>query len=241
MISCVCPSHNRLAACYNTQMGLTIHYSLHADPCPPAGARQFVERLHQRALDLPFIEVGEIVEYEGDECDFERREEDDPDRWLLVQASRVSEAELVPPTHLIAFSTWPAEGCEQANFGLAMYPAAKPGWDWASFCKIQYASNPNYKGIDNFLRAHLTVVTLLDFAQELGILEAVKDEGGFWEKRDAKDLVETVGRWNEVIAGLAGQFKDLLGERTQAEITNYPDFEHLEAKGRDSNDPHPSE
>jgi len=222
-------------------MGLTIHYELHAEPCPPTQVRQLVARLHQRALDLPFGEVGDIVECTGDECDFRRREAGDPDRWLLVQSRRMTDTELVPTIHLIAFSTWPAAGCEQANFGLGMYPAVGPGWHWASFCKTQYASNPDYEGIDNFLRAHLTVVKLLDFAQELGILEAVKDESGFWKKRDAKDLVETVGRWNEMMAGLVGQYRDLLGDEAVAETTDYPDFEHLEAKGRDHNRPRLSE
>lgn len=223
-------------------MGLTIHYGLHAEPCPPARARQLVEQLYQRALDLPFVEVGDIVERTGDECDFNQLEEGDPDRWLLVQSMRLNATdELVPPSHIIAFSCWPAEGCEQANFGLGLYPAAGPGWRWSSFCKTQYTSNPNYEGIKNFLRAHITVVKLLDYAQELGILEAVNDESGFWEKRDAKDLVETVGQWNEMMAGLVGQYKDMLGKDTEAEITSYPDFEHLEAKGRDPNRPRPSE
>ena len=222
-------------------MGLTIHYDLHAAPCPPTQARQFVEQLHQRALDLSFGEVGDIVEYEGNACDFRQREEGDPARWLLVQSMwRTPAGRLVPPRHILAFSTWPAEGCEQANFGLGMYPAAAPGWDWASFCKTQYASNPDYEGINNFLRAHFTLVRLLDHAQELGILNAVKDESGFWEKRDAKDLVETVGRWNQMMPGLVGQYRDLLGDEVVAEITNYPDFEHLEAKGRDHHRPHPS-
>jgi hypothetical protein len=216
-------------------MGLTIHYDLHADPCPPAQARQLVERLRQRALDLPFGKVGDIVEFEGQDCDFQQRDRGDPCRWLLVQSLRMTDTELEPPSHLIAFSTWPAEGCEQANFGLARYPTAGLAWHWASFCKTQYASNPDYEGIDNFLRAHLTLVRLLDFAQEPGILRAVKDEGGFWEKRDVKDLVETVARWNQMIAGLVGQYKDLLGDESVAEITKYPDFEHLEAKGRDDN------
>ena len=35
-----------------------------------------------------------------------------------------------------------------------------------------------------------------------------------------------------VIAGMVGQFKDQLGDAVVAEMTKYPDFEHLEAKGR---------
>jgi hypothetical protein len=214
-------------------MGLTIHYELHAEPCPSTRARQLIEGLHQRAFDLPFGKVGDIVEYEGEGCDFRRREGGDPHRWLLVQSMRMTDTELVPPNHVIAFSTWPAEGCEPANFGLGMYPVAEPGWHWASFCKTQYASNPNHEGIANFLHAHLTVVKFLDFAKELGVLRAVKDESGFWEERDVKALVETVGHWNEMMAGLVGQYKDLMGDKAVAEITNYPNFEHLEARGRD--------
>lgn len=34
------------------------------------------------------------------------------------------------------------------------------------------------------------------------------------------------------IAGWAGRFKDAFGEGVVSEITKYPNFEHLEAKGR---------
>src|SRR5262249_2710819 len=36
------------------------------------------------------------------------------------------------------------------------------GWQWRSFCKTQYASDPQVGGIPNFLRCHISVVTLLD-------------------------------------------------------------------------------
>ena len=45
-----------------------------------------MQRLHQAALDLPFQQVGEIVEFRGDECDWRQRAEGDPYRWLLIQA-----------------------------------------------------------------------------------------------------------------------------------------------------------
>jgi hypothetical protein len=139
-------------------MGLTIHYSLRSDAGSADKARRQVEALRQRALDLPFAEVGELVEFEGDDCRFERH--DHPlVRWLLAQAAvpvlsdgRGSE---VVPLHVVAFRTWPGEGCEAANFGLCRYPAevvtgegrriptGLPGWTWQSFCKTQYASNPD--------------------------------------------------------------------------------------------------
>ena len=183
-------------------MGLTIHYKLHAETRSPKEARQLVEQLRQRALDLPLKEVGEVVELTGDACDFHQRDHDDPLRWLLVQAGQWVIQEdrhyMVMPKHIIAFSTYPGDGCEQANFGLAIYPAVleieaprtgrnrrlRTGikdWSWSSFCKTQYASQ---HGVENFLRCHLSVIRMLDHAKELGILASVSDEGGFWEKRE---------------------------------------------------------
>src|SRR5438045_1632395 len=103
-------------------MGLTIHYELKSDAPSPDQARQLVSQLRSRALDLPFGRVDDLVELKGEACSFENCERDDPHRWLLVQASQHVEARetsyMVPPNHVIAFSTWPGEGCEQANFGL---------------------------------------------------------------------------------------------------------------------------
>ena len=46
-------------------MGLTIHYSLQSDTRSERKARSLVEQLRQRAMDLPFENVGEIVEAKG--------------------------------------------------------------------------------------------------------------------------------------------------------------------------------
>ena len=106
------------------------------------------------------------------------------------------------------------------------------GWCWSSFCKTQYASNPACGGVQNFLRCHLNVIALLDFAKSLGMVEGVKDEGSYWETRDVEALAREVGSWNEMIAAFAGQFKDALGAGVVSEIANFPNFEHLEARGR---------
>jgi hypothetical protein len=66
-------------------MGLTIHYELAATG-DEANARKLVQQLRQAALDLPFQHVGGIVEFRGDECDWKQRPDDDPYRWLLIQA-----------------------------------------------------------------------------------------------------------------------------------------------------------
>lgn len=235
-------------------MGLTIHYTLRSDAASPEQARHHVERLRKVALDLPMSEVGEVVEFSGDACNF-KAAEDDSLRWLLVQARRMTRIgelyHLVVPIHVFAFSTWPGEGCEAANFGLAFYPDTietkegvlatdLSGWSWQSFCKTQYASNMTVGGTANFVRCHMTVVRLLDHAKAMGILESVNDEGHFWENRDVKALVETVGQWNNQMAAIVGQFKDHMCGEVVAPITEYPNFEHLEAEGQKKGgcDPH---
>ena len=235
-------------------MGLTIHYSLGSDASDPAGARQLVEKLRKRALDLPFAEVGEVVQLTGSRCDFQKYNGNDPLRWLIVQAGQHVEREgtyyRVKPKHVIAFSCDVGKGCEEANFGLALYPSVLllpkqvgehqrslrtgvKGWCWSSFCKTQYSSGAQYGGVENFLRCHLSVIRLLDHAKEIGILAEVNDEGEFWEKRDVQALVREVGEWNEGMAGLVGKLKDMFGAGFDAPITQFPDFEHLEARGRD--------
>ncbi len=223
-------------------MGLTIHYSLKSDAGSPERARHTVERLRQAARDLPMAEVGEVVEFSGAECEF-RTASDDKHQWILVQARRlIGDAEayrFIVPNQVVAFSAWPGEECETANFGLCQYPSivdGRPtglsGWSWESWCKTQYASNQNAGGTENFLRCHLAVIRMLDHAKAMGILESVKDESHFWENRDVKALVETVGQWNRHIAAIVGQFKDRFGGESIAPITEYPNFEHLEADGR---------
>lgn len=228
-------------------MGLTIHYQLKCD-ATDISARQIVGQLLQAALDLPFKEVNEVIELKGEACDDHQRDREDPLRWLLIQAGgsvRLDEhySIQVAPTHLIAFSTWPGEGCEEANFGLCRYPATTvhrgkriktglTGWSWHSFCKTQYASDPKCGGLENFIRCHLLVIAMLDKAKELGVLEKVSDEGRFWEKRDVKALVEEIGSWNNLIAAFAGKLKDALGDGLKAPITEFKNYEQLEHAGQ---------
>jgi hypothetical protein len=96
-----------------------------------------VQQLRQAALDLPFQHVGEIVELRGDQCDYRKRADEDPYRWLLIQARTdiplpVTPAERsrgvrpamdVLPLNVIAFETEPGDGCESANFGLCRFPS----------------------------------------------------------------------------------------------------------------------
>jgi hypothetical protein len=230
---------------------LTIHYSLATEQTDIDAIRSLVQEFRKIAVQLPFQEVGDIVEFQGEQCQHEAR--DDSHRWLKIQAGRYLQAGghhvSVAPLHIIAFTTQPGDGSEPANVGLCRYPETiqlelprkqrlrtkLKGWSWSSFCKTQYASDPACGGTSNFVRCHLAIVALLDGIQkrQLATVE-VSDESDYWDHRDVRKLAETVGEWNQMVAAVVGQFKDAVGgPEIQAPITEFPNFEHLEAKGRD--------
>ena len=66
-------------------------------------------------------------------------------------------------------------------------------------------------------------------AKEIGILDEVKDEGGYWEKRDVAALVKEIGRWNKMVAGFVGRLTDQMEAAGQdrrsmmTAITEFPD------------------
>lgn len=133
------------------------------------------------------------------------------------------------------------------------------GWRWSSFCKTQYASDPRCGGAANFLRCHISVVTLLDRIAKLPTLAIeMDDEGRYgpskysddWKqaraegreptypwhkgKYDPKALVAEVGDWNQLIASFAGAFKDAArktGFDCESAIAKFPNFESLEFRG----------
>src|SRR5262245_25353599 len=205
-----------------TSMGLTIHWELHASCRNPGEAKSLLETLRNMAAQLPFEFVsGHFEEFSGDACKDTNPE--DELRWLKIVACRYIKHDDffhdVHPLHFFAFVTHPGPGCETAVFGLAQYPdtitvagrilKTRPrGWSWAGFCKTRYSSNPAEGCAENFLKCHLAVVSLLDAAEELGILKKVTDESDYWKHRDRQRLVQTVRQWNRMMAGFAGKLKD---------------------------------
>lgn len=139
-------------------------------------------------------------------------------------------------------------------------PTKLAGWSWSAFCKTQYASNADCGGVANFLRCHISVITLLERAAKIpGLRVHIDDEGHYGpatysdDYREAgaagrkptyvrhkgqynpKALAAEVGDWNEMIAGFSGALSDALagsGVALQAPIKGFPDFEHLEFKGK---------
>lgn len=231
-------------------MGLTLHYELAAAACTAAKARALVEELRKHAQSLPFEGVSDMIVLEGEACRFNRSHSEDPHAWLKVQTIHfqtrtngdvITTSAERHPTRIIAFTVDPSEGSEVANFGLCQYAKAI-GWSWSSFCKTQYASNPSTGDVANFLKCHLSLVGLLDKANEMGILRAVHDEGKYWDNRDVAALVKEVGMWNKMIAGFYGGLRDAVEgaggdpQSVEAEIAKFGDFEKLEAEGRSSSE-----
>ena len=232
-------------------MGLTIHYTLQSSTRSPKQARELVTRLHKRALDLPLEKVHDIIDLGGPACDYQQGGQDNPHRWLLIQAGHYLNdprhdgySYSVTPTHVIAFSTWPGQGCEPANYGLCLYPTTievddpvsrglrrtirtgLSGWRWGSFCKTEYASDA---GMANFLRRHVAVVRMLDRAQEVGLAPSVHDESDYWQTRDIVALARRQGGWNENVAAWAKQVKGQTGDRLFGAIACCPSFAPVEA------------
>jgi hypothetical protein len=223
-------------------MGLTIHYKFSLNNATINEAREKIVALRNLALQLPFQRVNQLVEIQGDDCYFDEDNIDDPHAFVKIRALKPIEIAIDSfswenPTYIIGFNSLLGEGAEPAIFGLATYSSVTDvnDWSWVSFCKTQYASNPEYGGLDNFLKCHLLLVKMLDFAGELGIICDVSDESGYWYNRSVEKLTAIIHQHNILIAAFTGKIKDNIIS-TQAPIFDYPNFEYLEAEGNQSSD-----
>ena len=84
------------------------------------------------------------------------------------------------------------------------------GWCWRSFCQTLSASEDEFGGVENYVRCHLTVTKLLDYASEIGVLRDVFDETGFWIDRNLEALGESPAKWNEQVERMAEDMRRLM-------------------------------
>jgi hypothetical protein len=229
-------------------MGLAISYSLTLITPTIATVHEKVRALQAAAQDLKFVRVGEIVSLTGDQCTIdEETASTDPHLELKIHGAEMTG--LGPqgrftfrhPRDIIGFTATPGEGCAMADFGFRMYADQEnpEEWTWTSYCKTQYASNPEYGGLENFITSHLKMVHLLDAAQALGISCHVNDCGQYWETRDRQLLTKIVSDGNIFTAVLMGALKDVAADRggtLEAPILDYPNFEYLESEGINASD-----
>ena len=104
---------------------------------------------------------------------------------------------------------------------------------WSSFCKTQFANDPRHGGWQNFQRAHLSVLAVLEHMQQIGFTVRVSDESDFWQHRDLAALAKTIGEWDAMLVGLAGVLKDTAeatGQGFDSPVLGRADFESLETR-----------
>lgn len=228
-------------------MGLTIHYTLHGPVrCDSEKALSLVRKFRRRALAFKaegrveeVSEIGhdpEFLVWCSDYIPFPCEGEDDGTNYVMLDPEE---------GHLLRIVL--GEGSESLKIGLCRYGSRvthpktgaeiilrKPAWRLSAFCKTQYAS---VKGMDNFLRCHTAAADLLREWKALGGRARVSDEGGYWPHGDEESLRGHLERMNRIVAGFAGYLKDRSpadGSGTiQSPIFEHPQFEHLEAEGRE--------
>jgi hypothetical protein len=134
--------------------------------------------------------------------------------------------------------TYPPGCSESRQIGagaVVEFPTRLKGWySWSTACKTQYAARADRGGVENFLRAHLAIIAVVDECRRLGMTVKVSDDGGYWRHRNVERLVRELAKWDELVAGFVGQLGDALGDRVGilvAPIKERSDFEHLEARG----------
>ncbi len=226
-------------------MGLTHYYRLTAPAgCSARRAAALVRRLHASAS--AWAKAGRVddvlpIGSEPEELDrfaaawLTVPHPDDPETRVGVQIA--PEAGWIFPVEL-------GEGSEPLWLGLCRYPATVEvsgraratrlgrGWQFARFCKTQYAS---LHGWENFARCHVAAIDLLGVARGLGLRVKISDEGDYWPRRDLAKLRRRLDQMNGMVAALAGALKDETDAASsppvQAPIFAHPQFERLEAEG----------
>jgi hypothetical protein len=227
-------------------MGLSISYHLSLKSASVAEVRAKVTALRNHALNLPFQEVNELVELQGEECSLNSDQHPDPQITLKLRAAKPAETRIDAndpnswwdsANYLIGFDAWPGEGSVYASIGLGTHEQIQEvnNWEWRGSCKTQYASDPKCGGWENFQKCHLAVIHLLDEMQKLGIECKVNDGGNYWETRNLEDLAESIGMHNIFMAAVFGKVKDAIAPHgtLKAPITEYQNFEYLEAEGNE--------
>ena len=107
-------------------------------------------------------------------------------------------------------------------------------YSWHAFCKTQYAGNPKLGGEANFLKAHLSLIELLDWIRASGVKVNVRDDTGYAKHRDVDRLLGELRDWDAIIASFVGGLGDATRDgplSLSAPTRDRPDFEHVEARG----------
>lgn len=226
-------------------MGLTLHYRLTApEGCTARRAAALVRRIHTKASEWAAAgRIEQVLPISSDPTDLDRF----GTAWLTMPHPDDPETSVgvhIPPEAGWIFPVDLGEDCEPLWLGLCRYPATvavggrerstrlSPRWQFAHFCKTQYAS---LHGWDNFVRCHVSAVDLLALYRAQGLRVKIDDEGGYWPGRNLATLRKRLDEMNGIVAAFAGAVKDATGDDggapVQSPIFAHPQFERLEAEG----------
>ena len=112
------------------------------------------------------------------------------------------------------------------------FPTRLRGWySWSGFTKTQYAANPRYGGVANFIRAHLSIFKVVDGAKKLGLKAVIHDDAHYWKHRSEARLLAELAKWDELIAGFVGRFSDRIGDATGRIVASDQGSAGLRASG----------
>lgn len=171
-------------------MGLSIHFELNAGSRSAAEVLDILESLRVQAHRLAFQEVDAQVKHLSKE-DSKLSSDKKSVALLSLSASRIEQTTLErqTPEQVLGFTALPRPGSEALPLFLAQYYDSQ---DWISsgHCKTMFAGLPEYGGTANFVLAHTMVVEVLRQAQQLGIVEFVSDESGYWQEHNILCLVD---------------------------------------------------
>lgn len=220
-------------------MGLCLNFELRL---PPDRSRadiiETLERLHRFATALPVRRVTPVCLFERERAEpssfwGSERFENFFHEWASILAIPSDDG----PT---AGMNWDADsaagfvmalgkGCEAAPVGFLRGRndhGTRAEWFWYASVKTQYAS---VVSDEHLVTCHTALVSLLDYAIEIGVDVVVRDETGYWPSRNVATLIDEVHKTNRIVAKLAGMMSDAITQHhVGSAIFRHPDFEHLE-------------
>lgn len=203
--------------------------------------------LRARFLDLPVRSVSDVLEIESAANPFDRgtgvaRFEqkqfalamlfarlDSQTAWATTDSWAGRIDRIARSGNGLSLRVDVGEGCEPFHVLLGRIGKGRV-WRGIRFTKTQYAVH--------FVDAHLLVVRMLDICREEGILRRVKDDGGYWEKRDLAVLARNLNSSTAMLGAVAktlGAAGRRRGMRVEAAIDRCRN--RIRVKGRDRGPP----
>jgi len=219
-------------------MGLHLNFELHL---PGSVSRpEIVDTLGQlraHAMRTPVREVTELITIDKPYSHDERAlYELEPffRSWTSILAHPTAdhpEADMIgDECSAVGFVVAPGRRCEPAPIGFLKrrdQAGTLEEWYWHTCCKTQYASVVSE---EHLVTCHTALVSILDYAIEIGVGVVVRDETGYWESRDASVLIASVREMNRIVAAFAGAMRDAMPSRlgVGGAILEHPRFEWVE-------------